>query len=195
MWQKLPPVLLLVSIALMVMLTRDSMRIRSAYSALVASVDGPLPGRWYPPIPMRTMSGGTACLGAPMGRSQLIYFSSSECEDCERDFQTIQRLVAREIAEDVLILAGVALGEDSTEVRRMWQDSGIDFGMLADGRWPDVFRLDTLPQMVLLDPQGRIRVARGGAPNPTMVTDSMIPLLGRLVPEDRDPRSDVCQPW
>ncbi len=192
---KLPAVLLALSAVAMVALTLEAKSLRTSYSALVSTSDGPLPGRWYPMVPVQTLGGEARCIGAPEGVPQVLYFFHAGCEECAGSLQVMEETFgATSAASQLAAPLGIGLGTDSSTFRGLSEGVAPEIAILADTRWRGVFRLDTLPQMILID-RGRIRVARGGALNEIMVRDSLVPLLETLAGEERGDGIFDCSAW
>lgn len=127
------------------------------------------------------MDGQEVCLGNAGSRSQALLFVAGDCENCPAAVRALEQLREVEAASARLEVLLVAL-DDPSAGQNLTDGLSFDLPVLAfpHPRWRDVFRVRDVPQLVVLDPEGRTRVARTGIPSRQLLVDSVLPLAERL---------------
>jgi hypothetical protein len=111
----------------------------------------------------------------------LLLFFTTTCEGCPEAFEDLRSLFEGLLSAGSARAVGISF--DDQELTRTFveeRDPVIPVTVFQHRRWPDVFRIREVPQLVVLDSGGRVRVARSGAFSPQLLTDSILPLIQQL---------------
>ena len=109
---------------------------------------------------LSAMDGTTRTLDDYAGSYVLLNFWATWCAPCRIEMPALERL-HQELADRGLRIVGVDIGEETGDVRRFVEETGITFEIVIDhdlstGR---VYAARSLPMTYILDPEGTI-VAR-----------------------------------
>ena len=112
------------------------------------------------PFELSAMDGTTRTLDDYAGSYVLLNFWATWCAPCRIEMPALERL-HQELAGRGLRVVGVDIGEETGDVRRFVEETGITFEIVIDhdlstGR---VYAARSLPMTYILDPEGTI-VAR-----------------------------------
>lgn len=112
------------------------------------------------PFELSAMDGTTRTLDDYAGSYVLLNFWATWCAPCRIEMPALERL-HQELAGRGLRVVGVDIGEETADVRRFVEETGITFEIVIDhdlstGR---VYAARSLPMTYILDPEGTI-VAR-----------------------------------
>ena len=112
------------------------------------------------PFELSAMDGATRTLDDYAGSYVLLNFWATWCAPCRIEMPALERL-HQELAGRGLRVVGVDIGEETGDVRRFVEETGITFEIVIDhdlstGR---VYAARSLPMTYILDPEGTI-VAR-----------------------------------
>src|SRR5262249_41250177 len=115
---------------------------------------------WYPrmpPLVLRLASGGTLDLGTARGRVMLLDFWASWCGPCLMELPHLQRLHAAGAPRGLLAVA-VTVDEAADVAAAAAKRLGLGMSVaLNDAKLDRTFAVHTLPTVLLVDKQGRIR--------------------------------------
>lgn len=162
-------------------LTHDYRTLHSRYQEFVSRFSSPFPGMWFPVAWVLSLDGAAVCLGSGGSAAQMILFSGADCTDCPRALQTVDSLYGGLTSSDILDAVVVFFADNETAT--LLVDSlgiGLPVVSLAHPRWEEVFRVRDVPQLVIVDQDGRVRVSRRGIPSSVLWYDSIVPLAERL---------------
>lgn len=142
---------------------RSGDRVDSGKSVLETMADlGFEPARKEARVPfeLSAMDGTTRTLDDYAGSYVLLNFWATWCAPCRIEMPALERL-HQELAGRGLRVVGVDIGEETGDVRRFVEETGITFEIVIDhdlstGR---VYAARSLPMTYILDPEGTI-VAR-----------------------------------
>jgi len=194
-WRHLAYGALLISCILLLFLLKERDDLAERYAQLLEISDGPLQGRWYPVVAGRGLRGDSVCIANAEETPQFIFLFNAECGLCAMALRAWAPVLDSLLASGRIRAVGVALEEDSARAIAFVEDHDppMPVVMLSHARWRSVFRVRTLPMMVILDADGRVRAARGGVPSEALVRDTILPGIDLLKPTDRtNRRSVVC---
>lgn len=186
---------LLVTSALLLLLVRREADFDEEYRRLLELTDGPLQGRWYPIVVGLTLQGDSVCIGNGGDTPQFVFFFTGSCPSCAEALRAWSPIVDSLQRVGRIRALGIALDADSAGVAEFLESGGASMPIvqLSHPRWRDLFRVRTVPMMVILDQDGRVRASRGGSPSEALVRDSILERLDQLRPADPPiPRSADC---
>lgn len=110
-------------------------------------------------------SAGTAAidLAAQKGRVVVLDFWAPWCAPCRHEMPVLDKL-ARKFAADGVVVVGVLVDIDRDGARRVLSQLGIAYPQLDDekGDAARAFSVSTLPTLVVVDREGKVRSYRTG---------------------------------
>jgi len=186
---------LLAAGALLILLTNEHRALRSRYERLGENLRSPLPGLWFPAIETESVRGDTICIGSEAALPQLLLFFTTSCETCPETFSLLEPFFEGLLSEGDARVVGVAF--DSLQLTRTFveeRNPAFPVTVFEHPRWPDVFRIREVPQLVVLDTRGRVRIARTGAFSRQLLADSIVPFLRQHRSDNGSPPSDDLTP-
>ncbi len=192
-WHHLAYGALLASCILLLLLVRERDDLAERYAQLVEISDGPLQGRWYPVVAAQGLRGDSVCIANAAGIPQFVFLFNTECALCSMALRAWTPVLDSLLTSGSIRAVGVALEQDSATAMAFLEDHDppMPVVMLSHVRWRSVFRVRTLPMMVILDADGRVRAARGGVPAEALVRDTILPGIDLLKRTDRTNRRAV----
>ena len=97
------------------------------------------------------------------GKVVVLAFVGSWCPVCGQALPEIERM-ARETADDQLVVVAVAEQDDPAQVDRFFRRTGVHLPVVIDagGELAQYFKVPTIPSFVVLDHNGVVRAVQGG---------------------------------
>jgi methylamine dehydrogenase accessory protein MauD len=115
---------------------------------------GPKVGEAAPVFKLSTLGGGDIVVGAPTGRSQLVFFLSPTCPVCKKLLPVLRSLSQHERATtDVVLASDGAFDEHSRFYQR---EKLAPFPYVLSTDLGMAFRISKLPYAVVIGPTGLI---------------------------------------
>lgn len=123
------------------------------------------PGMYVPEIPVTSLQGTKIALGSPARDFQVLFFFNETCPHCRTSAPAVSALapVLRDTFADRVALIGICeCGE--AEARRYGEAQRFDFPLasLRDRRSLMLFRAQSVPLLLVIDREGRVRHAVQG---------------------------------
>lgn len=160
----------LLSLAILIILLSGCVSDKEpAYKTLVGS---PLPSFSV------ALDDGTIVSPATLrGKRVLIEFFNTSCGDCRQSFPVIEEVWRHFSDESGVFVFGIARKEDSSEIRKYWEDNSLSFPFSpqADREVYGKFANSGIPRIYLVNEEGIIFAEYGPENPPT--ADQLINLL------------------
>ncbi len=134
----------------------------------VVSFRPPMPaeklrGKEAPDFTVPLLDGGTLTLSEKKGKIVILDFWATWCGPC-RIAMPVLSAVAKEFADDGVLLYGINLREDKGLVGAYLENSDLDLsvGLDLDGSVGDIYKADSIPQTVIVGRDGKIEIVHVG---------------------------------
>jgi peroxiredoxin len=135
-------------------------------------------GQYIPELHLSLLQGETVGIGAPDGHASLLLLYNTSCPHCEAS------LPAWRLLEDHLgryaTIQLVALSSDPVDVTHAYNElHGLSFSTatIAEPRLQSIFRSSLVPQILVVEADGRIVFSRLGRLQTEMAIDSVLSAL------------------
>lgn len=180
---RLTAVALVVASGLLLLLAIQHRTLRLEHREALATLRSPHPGQWYPVVETRSVTGDTVCIGYGASWPQLVIFVTGDCESCAEALKAWSATAALLPPARGAQVLSIAL-DDARAAAAFVEahDVRVPVVAMAHPRWREAFRIREVPYLVLLDPEGRVRVARSGDLQAHHFVDSITNLLAYLQP-------------
>ena len=161
----LPVVALTVATGLVAILARSNQSLRSQYRELVEQVRFPQPGVYVPVFTAETLTGDSTTIGShpdPTG-SQLLFFFNTQCPYCQQTMPVWNDIFTKLREDGGTEVLGIGL--DSLHLVEMYaHDHELSFPVISllDRRLAELYRVRSVPLIVLVDAEGHVAYARRG---------------------------------
>jgi peroxiredoxin len=133
-----------------------------------------------PDFALRSLGGGNMRLSEYRGSVVLLGFWARWCGDCRQAMQALNEVHAK-YQKAGLVTLGIDVDDTEDQAATMAQTLGIDFPVLLDTSRmaSSQFNLKSMPLLVLIDREGRIRYSHAGYERgqETLITDKLRQLL------------------
>ena len=138
----------------------------------------PHPGMLVPEFVARSLDGDTVTIGTRSDDSrQVLFFFSATCVHCARSLPVITRLSDSLSATPALRARVIAIALDSSAtVRRFVDSTGVRIPVfeMPSPRFGLLYRVRSVPQIIVLDSSGHTVYARAGSLASSGVMDSIL---------------------
>jgi methylamine dehydrogenase accessory protein MauD len=116
---------------------------------------GPAVGAAVPRFDLAALDGSVVTVGAPTGRSQLLFFLSPTCPVCKKLIPILKSIAAAEASWLSIVIVSDGEPEEHAAFRR--RAALTDFPYVLSAELGMAFRVGKLPYAVLLDEAGLVR--------------------------------------
>lgn len=165
---------------LVVILSREVTALRGRLSQSQMRAAAMLPGAYAPQVTVASLNGDTVQLGMPGGRGAVYFVYNTRCHYCRESLTAWRNLHARYGASDSLLVVGISL-DDPGLTDQFKREHSLPFTNVSiDERMRDLHRFGVVPQTVVLDPEGRVVLARVGVLNLGSSVDSVARIIDDL---------------
>jgi peroxiredoxin len=172
-----PSVALLMAAILVVVLTLQNRSLQNRYAELQERSAWPHAGLAVPPFTARALFDSTEVpVGEPQeGHRQLLLFFTTTCQYCRTSLPAWRQL--SQLLQDDSSVATVAISLDSAQSTREY---AIQHGMSShvitfpDSKYKSMYRARSVPQIVVLEADGRVSYVRRGVLADPVAIDSVI---------------------
>jgi peroxiredoxin len=161
---------------LVIALAREKQSLEARYGELVARIQHPYAGMYVPVVRAQSVRGDSFVIGeAAEGERQVLFGFSTTCGYCDASLASWET-----IAEDLAEEWGVrvfGVSRDSPEATRAYvEDHGLSFPVVSfsEPRIRALYRLQAVPQTLILNGDGRVLYARLGAVESEAAVDSVV---------------------
>jgi len=150
---------------LILALARNKQSLEARYGELVARIQHPYAGMYVPVVRGPSLHGDSIVIGkAGAGERQVLFGLSTTCGYCDASLASWESITAQLAEESGARVFGVS--RDSLEATRAYvEDHGLSFPIvtLTEPRIRALYRLQAVPQTLILEGEGRVIYARLGA--------------------------------
>jgi peroxiredoxin len=164
------------SAVLIIALAREKQSLEARYGELAARIQHPYAGMYVPVVRAPSVRGDSFVIGeAAEGERQLLFAFSTTCGYCDASLASWEAIAARLAGEPGARVYGVS--RDSLEATRAYvEDHGLTFPVviLNEPRLRALYRLQAVPQTLILNRDGRVVYARLGAVEGEAAVDSVV---------------------
>lgn len=126
-----------------------------------------------PAVAGPTAGGGDYSLGAERGHWVLVNFFASWCTDCKAELSQLATLQRRQPA-GLRVVSVDGLDDSFTKAARLIHDSGGSWPLVNDPAALEAYRVDSLPQSFLVNPEGKITDHVFGGVTATTLTARLV---------------------
>ncbi len=180
--------LVLVGIGVLVgvgtLLAREFVGMKEEIERLSVMAFEPHAGVFVPEIPVETIEGDSVVLGR-LGQRQLLFFFNTTCPHCQASLAGWNQVTESLQADSGVTLVGVAFDDaEVAEAYRRAQGLRFKVAPVPDPRVAGLYRINAVPAVVLVNPEGRIAYARLGPMDGQLGIDSILSAVRRIVPVD-----------
>jgi peroxiredoxin len=159
-----------------VALARQKQSLEARYRELAARLDHPYVGMYVPTIRGLSVHGDTVLIGEPPeGERQVLLVFNTSCP-YSRASLPLWRALTQNLADDSRVsIYGVSL--DSLEASRAYaleKELAFPVVSLTQAREQDLFHLQLVPQILILNNEGRVTFTRLGVVESEAAVDSII---------------------
>jgi peroxiredoxin len=180
----LSPIVVLVAAALVVVLAVQKRSLMVQYEELQLRERLPYVGLWVPTFEALTLEGEPVVIGrAEEGTRQVLLLFDTTCPFCRTSLPAWKDLSSRlaGIGEPVVRVYGISLSPEA-EARLYVEEHGLTFPVL---RFPEeklrlLYRANGVPQVIVLDHEGRVIHTRPGELKKGAALDSVFAAAVRL---------------
>jgi peroxiredoxin len=167
---------LTVAAVVVVALARQKQSLEARYRELAARLDHPYVGMYVPVIPTPSVEGDSVLIGEPAeGEWQVLLVFGIGCPYSRASLPWWNALANRLAGESRVRIYGVSL--DSLEAARAYaMEHGLTFPVvgLTGRRAQSLFRLRRVPQVLILNDEGRVAFTRLGVVESEAALDSIV---------------------
>lgn len=122
-----------------------------------------LRGKLAPDFTVSLLDGNSLTLSERRGKIVILDFWATWCGPC-RVAMPVLSAVAKEFAAEGVLLYGMNLREDKERVRSYIEDKELDLsvGLDIDGSVGDMYKVESIPQTVIVDRDGKVAIVHIG---------------------------------
>jgi len=169
-------VALTVAAVVVVALARQKQSLEVRYRELAARLDHPYVGMYVPVVGAPSLQGDSVLIGAPgEGERQVLLVFDTRCPYSRASLPWWDALGERLAADSRVSIYGISL--DSLEASRshaMEHALGFPVVSLMERRAQGLFRLQRVPQILILNDEGRVEFTRLGVVESDAAVDSIV---------------------
>jgi cytochrome oxidase Cu insertion factor (SCO1/SenC/PrrC family) len=186
----LGPIALLVAAALVVTLAVQKRSLTIQYMELQQRDRLPYVGLWVPTFDATTLEGEPVVIGrAEEGTRQVIFLFDTTCPFCRTSLPAWENLSDRlaSVGEPVVQVYGISLSPEA-ETRPYVDEHGLTFPVLRfpDDKLRSLYRANGVPQVIVLDHEGRVIHTRPGELEEGAALDSVFAAAVRISDTDEE---------
>ena len=167
---------LTVAAVVVVALARQKQSLEARYRELAARLDDPYVGMYVPVIRAPSLQGDSVLIGEPgEGKRQVLLVFGIDCPYSRASLPSWRALADRLAGESGVQTYGVSL--DSLEASRTYATEhalGFPVVSLTERRAQGLFRLQRIPQILILNDEGRVEFTRLGVVESDVAVDSIV---------------------
>jgi peroxiredoxin len=181
---------LLLATGLVGLLAWQNRALRGERLELMDRVRLPYAGLHLPEIEARGLDGEPVRLSARHGQPQMLVYFNTSCPYCLASLPAWESLRVELETAGGLVVLGLSLDPaDRTRVYAAQHDLRFPVALLEDERARALYRTILVPQVVLVDGEGRVRYARPGVLEPgSPALDSILAAVTALTAGERGRR-------
>ena len=157
-------------------LARQKQSLEARYGELVARIEHPYAGMYVPVVRAQSVGGDSFVIGeAGEGERQVLFGFSTTCGYCDASLASWETIAAHLAEESGVQVFGVS--RDSLEATRAYmEDQGLSFPVVtfSEPRIRALYRLQAVPQTLILNGEGRVIFVRLGAVESEAAVDSVV---------------------
>ena len=180
---------------LVIALAREKQSLEARYGESASRLLYPYAGMYVPVVRGPSLHGDSIVIGkAGEGERQVLFGFSTTCGYCDASLASWETIAAHLAEESGVWVFGVS--RDSPEATRAYvEDHGLSFPIVTftDPRIQALYRLQAVPQTLILNGEGRVIYARLGAVESEAAVDSVVaaaraagdPESSETAPEER----------
>jgi peroxiredoxin len=159
-----------------VALARQKQSLEVRYRELAARLDDPYVGMYVPVIRAPSLRGDSVLIGEPgEGERQALLVFGIDCPYSRTSLPSWNALADRLAGESGMQTYGISL--DSLEASRAYateHELGFPVVSLTEGRAQGLFHLQRVPQVLILNDEGRVAFTRLGVVESDAAVDSIV---------------------
>lgn len=151
-----------------------------SYGLLTKGEEALAVGDSIPDSELETLDGeATGSIGDYRGKWVLVNVWASWCDPCREESPALQRF-HEEYRDQNFTVLGIDSRDVSDEGLAFVEEFGLTYPQLHDseGDVPDELGMTGFPESFLVDPQGRVALARPGPVTGAYLKESVAPLIG-----------------
>ncbi len=156
---------LLLACALVLTLAWQLRELRQERRGLIERVNDPYVGMYVPKVALTALDGSAVVLGEPRADYQLLYFFSTTCPHCLASLPMVKAIAAQVPAAskgraEIIGVASASAADAGAYARA----HALAFPIVANSevRTAMLFRAHSVPLLLVIDADGRVRHARMG---------------------------------
>jgi len=161
---------------LILALAQEKQSLEARYGKLVARIQHPHAGMYVPVVHAPSVGGDSFVIGETgEGERQVLVVFSMTCGYCDASVAAWETIAAQLAEESGVRVFGVS--RDSLEATRAYvEDHGLSFTVVTftEPRIRALYRLQAVPQTLILNKDGRVIYARLGAVESEAAVDSVL---------------------
>jgi hypothetical protein len=163
---------LTVAAVVVVALARQKQSLEARYRELAARLDHPYVGMYVTVIRAPSVQGDSILIGAPgEGERQVLLIFDTRCPYSRNSLPWWNGLADRLAGDSPVSIYGVSLDSlEATRVYAMEHELAFPVVSLTQPRMEGLYRLQRVPQIVILDDEGRVAFTRLGVVEDSIVT-------------------------
>jgi peroxiredoxin len=165
---------LLLATGLVGLLASQNRGLRAERVQLIERARLPHPGLFLPEVVAPALDGSSVRLAGGAGEPQLLLYFNTSCPYCLASLPAWERVRAT-LAEDAVAIIGLSL-DSAAATRGYAEEHELRFPvvLLEGARARALYRAGIVPQVVLVDGDGRVRYARPGVLEAGVALDSVL---------------------
>ncbi len=164
---------------LILVLALQNRSIKAEYSQLLDQNRWLQVGSHVPRFTAAAQDGSPVTVGeGETGKRQLLFMMSAKCSFCSASVPAWQKIAQRLSGSSEVEVVGVSL--DSAHVMRGYvREHNLQFPVVnfPAPKFMDFYRVTAVPQVVLLDHEGRVEYLRKGSLTAAIAVDSVLTIL------------------
>jgi cytochrome c biogenesis protein CcmG/thiol:disulfide interchange protein DsbE len=136
-------------------------------------------GEPIPDTELATLDGeGTGSIGDYRGKWVLVHVWASWCDPCREESPALQRFYEEHRGQNFTVL-GIDSRDVSSEGLAFVEEFGLTYPQLHDseGDVPDDYGMTGFPESFLIDPEGKVALARSGPVTGAYLEEAIAPLI------------------